>query len=255
MELKLLTAKQVQELLHVDRTTIYRMLKDGRLTGVKVGQRWRFSAQEVDALLSGVNHQSNDIAPLPVTENIIPLHCMQPVQDVFAEIAEVGSVTTDNKGQPLTRISNSCDFCKLIMGSEDGRQACIESWRTLAQQKNHSPEFISCHAGLQYARAPIEVGGELIAILVAGQFYVNKPEPEEEEERLQDLAKRYHIDMDLLSRAAKQISVLDARKVPQISGWLSRVAKTFEQISSERASLMYRLEQISVMSSIKLDNT
>ena len=53
MEKRLLTAKQVQELLHVDRTTIYRMLKDGRLTGIKVGQHWRFSEQEVDDLVSG----------------------------------------------------------------------------------------------------------------------------------------------------------------------------------------------------------
>ena len=254
MDTKLLTAKQVQELLHVDRTTIYRMLKDGRLTGVKVGERWRFSAQEVEAMLSGMNHQSNDNTPIPITENILPLHCMQPVQDVFAEIAEVGSVTTGVDGHPLTRISNSCDFCKLIMGSEDGRQACSASWRTLAQQTSQSPEFISCHAGLQYARARIDVRGETIAILVAGQFYANDPEPEEEEERMQALAKTYHIDTELLSRAARQISVLDARKVPQISGWLGRVAYTFEQISSERASLKNRLEQISAISNIQLEN-
>ena len=165
MEKNLLTAKQIQELLHVDRTTIYRMLKDGRLTGIKVGQRWRFSTQEVDELLSGAIHLDDE--SLPVSVDALPLHCMQPVQDVFAEIAEVGAVTASVDGQPLTRISNSCDFCKLIMGSEDGRQACIESWRTLAQQTNQSPEFISCHAGLQYARARIEVGGVLIAILVA----------------------------------------------------------------------------------------
>lgn len=252
MEKKLLTAKQVQELLHVDRTTIYRMLKDGRLTGVKVGQRWRFSEQEVNDLLSGVTRQDDE--PLSASVDVLPLHCMQPVQDVFAEIADVGSVTTGVDGHPLTRISNSCDFCKLILGSEDGRQACAESWRTLAQQTNQSPEFISCHAGLQYARARIEVGGETIAILVAGQFYTNNPVPEEEAERLQALAKKYHIDAELLSRAAKQIPVLDARKVPQISGWLERVAKTFEQISSERAILKNRLEQISVISSFKLEN-
>ena len=127
MEKKLLTAKQVQELLHVDRTTIYRMLKDGRLTGIKVGQRWRFSEQEVDDLLSGAIRLGDENQAVSV--DALPLHCMQPVQDVFAEIAEVGSVTAGVDGRPLTRVSNSCDFCKLIMGSEDGRQACIESWR------------------------------------------------------------------------------------------------------------------------------
>lgn len=246
MEKKLLTAKQVQELLHVDRTTIYRMLKDGRLTGIKVGQRWRFSAQEVDDLLSGTVHLVDE--NLPASVDALPLHCMQPVQDVFAEIAEVGAVTASVNGQPLTRISNSCGFCKLIMGSEDGRQACIESWRKLAQSGNQSPDIITCHAGLQYARARIDVGGELIAILVAGQFYENRPDPEEEGQRLRALAQKYHIDEDLLTRAAKQISVLDVHKVPKIGGWLEQVAKTFEQISSERSDLMGRLRKISVMS-------
>jgi excisionase family DNA binding protein len=242
----LLTAKQVQELLKVDRTTIYRMLKDGRLNGVKVGQQWRFYASAVDDLLTGVKRlgESN----IPVLADILPLHCVQPVQDVFAEIAQVGAVTADKDGQPLTKISNSCGFCKLILGSDEGRQACIESWRHLANQKDAAPEFTSCHAGLQYARARIEVRGELIAILVAGQFYVHPPEPEEQEQRLRALSEKYHIDIDLLTQAARQISVLDTRHVPQISGWLERVAQTFEQISAERADLMSRLKQISAMS-------
>ena len=48
-----LTAKQVEDLLNVDRTTIYRMLKDGRLAGVKIGQQWRFYTHKVEELLSG----------------------------------------------------------------------------------------------------------------------------------------------------------------------------------------------------------
>lgn len=245
----LFSAKQVQELLNVDRTTIYRMLKDGRLTGVKVGQHWRFSSREVNDLLSsGVPRVVDTELPLPA--NVLPLHCMQPVQDVFAEIAEVGSVTTDQEGNPLTRLSNSCDFCKLILGSDEGRQSCIASWRMLAEQKDSAPEFTSCHASLQYARARIEVGGELIAILVAGQFYTQSPNAEEETERLRALSQKYHIDENLLVQASRQIPVLDDRKIPQIRGWLERVARTFEQISSERADLMSRLRQIAEMSVI-----
>jgi excisionase family DNA binding protein len=244
----LLTAKQVQDLLNVDRTTIYRMLKDGRLTGVKVGQHWRFGAREVNDILSGTTRVSETDAPLP--KNTLPLHCVQPVQDVFAEVAEVGAVTADKDGNALTRVSNSCDFCKLIMGSDEGRAACNASWRKLVNQEKTSPEFITCHAGLQYARARIEVQGELIAILIAGQFYVQKPDAQEEKERIQALAQKYHISEDLLLQASKQISTLDDRKVSQIGGWLERVAGTFEQISSERVNLMGRLRQIAEMSAL-----
>jgi excisionase family DNA binding protein len=246
MDNTLLTAKQAQELLKVDRTTIYRMLKDGRLNGVKVGQQWRFYTGEVNDLLAGVKRLGK--SNIPFLEDILPLQCVQPIQDVFAEIARVGAVTADKDGQPLTKISNSCGFCKLILGSDEGRHACIGSWRHLVEQKDAAPEFTSCHAGLQYARARIEVQGELIAILVAGQFYIHFPVPEELQKRLQELAKKYSIDLGLLTLAARQISVLNAQDVPQISGWLEQVAHTFEQVSAERADLMNRLRQISAMS-------
>ncbi len=241
-----LTARQVQELLHVDRTTIYRMLKDGRLTGVKVGQQWRFYAREVNDLLSGAASAADKGAA--VSTAILPLHCMQPMQDVFAEIAEVGAVTTDAHGQPLTHMSNSCDFCKLVLGSAEGRRACIQSWHELARQDDPSSKFSSCHAGLQYASARIEVQGELVALLVSGQFYTQSPSSQEEAERVHSLAETLHIDESLLSRAAAKIPVLDSRKGSQIREWLKKVAHTFEQISSERANLMHRLKQIAMMS-------
>jgi excisionase family DNA binding protein len=241
-----ITAKQAQELLKVDRTTIYRMLKDGRLNGVKVGQQWRFYSSEVSDLLAGARRSGENDDPISV--EVLPLKCVQPVQDVFAEIAEVGAVTTGPDGQALTRISNPCDFCKLILGSEGGRQKCIASWRKLAEQKEAAPEFLKCHAGLEYARARIEVNRNLIAMLIAGQFNVESPDPAEEKVRYHRLAGSYSIDEDSLVQAARQIPLLDARKVPQLSHWLEEVAHTFEKISSERADLMSRLRHIAEMS-------
>jgi excisionase family DNA binding protein len=241
-----LTAKQAQELLKVDRTTIYRMLKDGRLNGVKVGQQWRFYSSEVNDLLIGTRRSGENEVPTSI--EVLPLHCMQSVQDVFAEIAEVGAVITGQDGHPLTRISNSCDFCKLILGSEWGRKECMTSWRNLAEQKKVAPEFVACHAGLQYARARIEVNENLIAMLIAGQFNTEPPDPVEEKNRFHRLAVTYSIDEDLLKQASRQIQVLDARKVSQLSHWLEEVAHTFEQISSERADLMSRLRHIGEMS-------
>jgi excisionase family DNA binding protein len=47
----LLTTRRLQELLRVDRITIYRMLNDGRLRGFKVGGQWRFSRRKIEAWL------------------------------------------------------------------------------------------------------------------------------------------------------------------------------------------------------------
>ena len=45
--LNLISAKDVQELLQVDRSTVYRMAEDGRLPAIKVGRQWRFEAEAI----------------------------------------------------------------------------------------------------------------------------------------------------------------------------------------------------------------
>ena len=43
---ELLTTKQLEDLLKIDRITVYRMLNDGRLKCVKIGNQWRFPRNE-----------------------------------------------------------------------------------------------------------------------------------------------------------------------------------------------------------------
>jgi excisionase family DNA binding protein len=247
----LLTSKQLQDLLHIDRTTIYRMLNDGRLTGIKVGGQWRFSRKEVESLLSGAS-PSEGRAPT-LTTDVLPLHCVQSIQGVFAEIADVGSVTTAPDGEPLTTISNSCAFCTLILSSESGRNACIASWRQMAEKPELRHGFATCHAGLHYTSAPIEVNGAFVALLIAGQFYTRPPDAAEEATRVLELAERHGIDPEVLADAAQDIRVLEDAKQSRIGGWLKTVARTFEDIGHERAELMNRLRRIAAMSMLDSD--
>ena len=181
-------------------------------------------------------------------QDALPVHCMQPIQDVFAEIANVGSVVTDKDGIPITRISNSCDFCKLILGSTEGRQRCFSSWKELAETEDTETTFISCHAGLQYAKAKIKIKSELVASLISGQFYTQSPNIEDERKRVERLAKEYQINPSLLLQAAQEIPLFEHNKPKDLEKWLARVADTFEDISTERADMMLRLQTISEVS-------
>jgi len=242
---ELITTKQVQDLLQVDRITIYRMLKDGRLKGVKVGKQWRFQPQEIEELISG---GTEEYQPRYTPDEILPVHCVQVIQDVFAEMNEIGSVTTGIDGIPITEISNSCDFCDLILGSPSGRRACIESWRKLARTPKGDPEFSRCHAGFQYARGRIELHGELAAIQVAGQFLVSQQDEEELKSNLPELSEKYDVDLEKLTEASRSIRILNTDRQTQIGGWLKKVAETFEIIAHERAELLGRLKSIAAMS-------
>ena len=48
MQSKILTVDELSEYLHVHRTTIYRLLKEGKLPGFRVGSDWRFNTEEIE---------------------------------------------------------------------------------------------------------------------------------------------------------------------------------------------------------------
>jgi excisionase family DNA binding protein len=50
---EMLTAKEMQDLLQVDRSTIYRMAESGKLPAIKVGKQWRFPSEQVDSWFHG----------------------------------------------------------------------------------------------------------------------------------------------------------------------------------------------------------
>jgi excisionase family DNA binding protein len=246
---ELLTTKQVQELLQVDRTTIYRMINDGRLTGVKIGKQWRFPKGEVKALLSGVKK----IKPqdTPFSTDVLPLHCIQSIQDVFAEIGEIGSITVSPSGEPLTKMSNPSNFCNLILSTEKGRKGCMESWYQLSKQPTNHTGTFTCHTGLQCIFARIEIYDRLSALLLACQFKTNDVIEPENEEFISQLAKKFNLDQNELLTAFEDIPIIDPYTKSRISKWLEKVANTFEDIGVERADLISRLKQISAMSTLE----
>jgi excisionase family DNA binding protein len=45
---KYLTVAELSEFLHIDRTTIYRLLRQRKLPGFRIGSDWRFSLEAVE---------------------------------------------------------------------------------------------------------------------------------------------------------------------------------------------------------------
>ena len=242
---ELLTVRDVQDLLKVDRITVYRMLKDGRLTGVKIGAHWRFARPQLDALVTAPRTPAHP--PLPALGQALPLHCMQLIQDVFAEVGEVSVITTTPAGEPLSTLSRPGPFWKLLQTSERGRQDALATWRRIAGDGPQPDQFVTCQAELDYTSAPVIVDGMPVAVVIAGPFYATPPDPHEEAVRWAGLARSYHLDPGALRAAARQIPVLDARKRAQIPAWVQNVATTFGEMSRERAALVTRLRSIAAM--------
>jgi excisionase family DNA binding protein len=243
----LLTTKQLQDMLQVDRITIYRMLNDGRLRGFKVGGQWRFSRQEIERWLQQ-QRADLDVVDLPIpadsqgelSSQALPLSCVQAIQGVCAEALDVASVTTDLAGTPLVEISNSRPFCNLILSTEEGRRRCAASWSQVS-----SGQVRPCHAGLLCASAPIVVNGEPVAITAGCQFATSSWQAD-----TSTLASELDLNEQELETAAKDMRLVSNEYLARVSGLLQRVAATFSEIGEERMSLLARLQNIAEMSKI-----
>ena len=248
----LLTTKQLMEVLHLDRTTIYRMLNDGRLPAVRVGGQWRFSRQAIDAWLKDQKFSTAEtkviaetaaVAPRPNIE-VLPLYCLQPIQEVFALTGEIGAVTTDLNGNPLTPFSNPCRFCSLIQSTEQGRAQCQASWKKLADKSEKQPRLEKCHAGLTYARGRVVVQDTFIAMFFVGQFAVDQAAEAQSPAQIAKVARACEVDDKQLGAAAREIRILPHARAEQLLKLLQMVADTYSHIGQERLDLLNRLKQV-----------
>ena len=246
----ILTARQVQNILKVDRITIYRMLQDGRLKGIKVGAQWRFTRQEVERLLSG-----DSAAPAAETSSSeavssFPTHCVQTIQDLFSAVSQISGLAVDTSGEPLTQPSNPCAFCQLVQQNPGGREACRNSWREIARQALAGRKFFTCHAGVQYMAAPFMDDEKPVGFFLAGEFYWQIPDAAGENGRMQRLAEISQIQLEKLQLEQRSIPVIDPSMHTRVEGWPFTAARAIQGILQERTYYLNRLQQIATLTQI-----
>ena len=239
----LLTSKQVQDILKIERITVYRMLTDHRLQGIKIGKQWRFPASQFENILSNdktsvQEFPSGNVPPLPI-------HCMQTIQNLFSDLSQIGTVITDMKGHPLTELSNSCQFCQRMLNSSIGQKACQASWKSMTQGMNRMG-WMKCHAGLTYYYYALLDNGVPTAYLLAGQSRINQDGLTDAS--AQRLAAMLQLDESALMGLINEINYLNPDGQAQIERWVQKAAGALEEILAERAGLIQKLQQIAEIS-------
>lgn len=206
MHTNLLSAAEVQDLLDVDRSTVYRMAGDGRLPAVKVGRQWRFPAAEIEELLGGrVSHD-----PEPAIDSQVAFHII----DVMSKALGVQMVVTDVNGLPLTSVANPCDWFEEHAQDPQVVSECVEEWRALADDLDFAPRFQVGALGFECARSFIRSGSELVGMVLAGGVAPEGSAPNgfhaiPEKER--------HQVLELLPSVGALVSRCAVRRVPQRS--------------------------------------
>ncbi len=167
---ELLTAQQVQGILGVDRSTVYRMAAHGTLPGVKIGRQWRFPA----APIVGLTREMHGADRATVARfdraagGAVPTAVADAVVAVSAPLLGVTMVVTDMQGRPITGVANAC--ARLVGGGPDSAVVadCLSEWRQLADEVDFEPRFRLGPMGFECARAFVRAGTELVAMVVAG---------------------------------------------------------------------------------------
>ena len=234
-----LTTKQVQNLLTVDRITVYRMLQDGRLKGIKIGNQWRFSQSEIDRLLNGFTI-TNDAE----TDIVFPVHCVQTIQNLYSSVSKSNALVVDQNGKQVTEISKNCDFCRLIQSSPSGLEACRTSWKSFVDQPIKIGLTSTCHAGLNYFGSVIVNNNKVQGMFLSGQFRDEKNHSSDDIEHCKKLSKQHSLDVNALGNAFKKVQTISHEQEEFLIDQPKAAATAIESILTERIAFADRLQKI-----------
>ena len=250
----MLTAKEVQELLQVDRSTIYRMAEAGNLPAIKVGKQWRFPADQINNLFDNqmratvvgktavaqsqpiITDQPHELADL------LPMECVQQIQDPFASLLGVMIVITDMNGNPITAPSAPCGLFGTISEQPNAIQRCIQSWHDLAAVIDLNPKFSVSHLGLLCARSMIRVGTELKGMVIAGCIAPDVWPPTEAQ--VEAMAAQFGVPAANMMAHLNDVYTLNKTQQAQVLTYLPQIANIVAHIVAERKALVGRLQTI-----------
>lgn len=170
---ELMSARDVESLLGIDKSTVYRMAYDGRLPAVKVGRQWRFLAEPIRGMLDGAGFELAPAArslraPSFPTLSVADAPRLQPVIEVAADLLGVMMVVTDMEGIPATKVANPCPW--FVDRQEDPAilDACVKDWHAFADEREFAPAFRVGPHGFECARALVREGNQLVGMVLAG---------------------------------------------------------------------------------------
>jgi len=255
---ELLTTRQVQALLRVDRTTIYRMVENGELPALRVGKQWRFAREQVEAWLQAsgaagspaprsvaaadvhaspnlylavANRAAAMTAPSGRSElrDLLALSSTQLIQDAFADALGVMIVVTDMEGQPVTRISNPSPFFSALTARHAGAVSqCVVTWQQFANEPALEPKWALNEMGLLCTRGLIRVGTELQGMVMLGGLAPQDWPPPEEQ--VAALARQFGVEPPAVATQVNAIHRLDEAGMATALRSVQRIADVFAHL-------------------------
>lgn len=238
-----LTTRDLQELIRVDKSTIYRMAEAGRLPAVKVGRQWRFPEEAVLSWLGAAAPPAGEtVHAAPGLADLVPVALAQSVADLAAEAMGVMVVITDMEGAPLTSIANPCGLVEAMAQEETLLPQCIETWKHYGAVPDLVPRFGPSEFGFLCARAFVRRGAELMGMVIAGGVAPDDWPPDDA--TVQSIADTFGTPVDLVAEHIGEVFHLTQEERVHVLGLLPRVGVLISQMAAERVRTMSAFDAI-----------
>lgn len=256
----LLTTRELQALLNVDRTTIYRMVRRGEIPAIRVGNQWRFPKDAVSRWLEGQKRGATAEIPAALETStprpsdlqaLLPLECVQQILDAFADALGVMVLLTDLEGHLITRPSNPCGLYTALDAYPSAHKRCIELWLNLAQNPTLYPRFVSSHLGLLCARGVVRLGSELKGMVIVGGI-APEPWPPSDEEICR-LCETLGVPEEVYRAHIEEVYHLSPEEQARVLPFVQRIADIIAHIATERYEVLERLQRIAALATAPLD--
>lgn len=247
--MKLLTTKELQVMLQIDRTTIYRMAEAKRLPAIKVGNQWRFPE---DQIKSWLQRQTTVLAPgtqplegtngVAAIGTLLSKEYVRFIQDSFAMAFGAMIVVTDMDGNPVADVSNPCGLFRVINQTPNAIQKYIENWSHPDATPGLEPQLIKDRLGLLGARGLVRVGTELKGMVIGGGIAPADWPPESAQ--VAATAAAFGLPPEALTPHLHEVFYLDEAQQDLVLSLVQRIADVLAYTATERLALMEKLNSI-----------
>lgn len=184
--------------------------------------------------------------------DLIDVEVLQRIQDAFAALTGMASLTTDVDGVPVTKGSNFTEFCMgYTRSTATGRMRCekCDKFGAHATWENGKPTTYYCHAGLIDYAAPIIADGKLVGCFIGGQVLDKEPDFEQ----FRRVAEEIGVDPDALVAAVQKIHILDKENIDHAAQFLYTIANILSDMAYGKYLALQANEEIERAASMKSD--
>ena len=184
--------------------------------------------------------------------DLIDADVLQKIQDSFAGITNIATLTVDVNGKMVTRGSNLADFCmKYTRNSSEGSRRCEECYRRGAQQAFLEGRAISfvCHNGLVDFAAPIHANGKFIGAVIGGQILTDEPDIL----KIRDKAEELGIDPLRYVQAIQKVNIVDRDSIDKAIHFLYILSNVLSELAYSNRRAMESGQEMQKAMQMKSD--